>query len=302
MTYRAGSLALLKAGLRGSVIALGMLLTAVSPLPAKDLVPVKPKEISRTTEAKKSAAELPQGSRLRKEPSGSREHSRLGRGRELDIGVRLRSDAYKEALAATKRSKASPDGIWDADYLNGESEPARKLKTTIERYEKGEIGASVRDFDVNNKTAETIDKEAISKGFTRTEEPLATFRDDGTSVYYRKDNTVAVSSTEVGLARQIFYANRDGGLIRVKPDGDYNPNVKRSQPQVSRSVRFDAEQGTGWPNEAFKLGPEGQPLPKSPSFKGPEISAKLKSKIPEKYTESAEDAIADETHVDLRQK
>jgi hypothetical protein len=292
----------LMAAIRSSALALSVLLMAVSPSPAKDFPPSKLREGVRPGEIRKPSVETRQGSRPRQGAPGSRENTRGVRAGEQRTNVRLPKEAYNEALAATRQPRRSSEGIWDASYLNGGSDGARKLKTTIERYENREIGGSARDFDVANKTAETIDKEALSKGFSKTEEALPSIQKDGSKVYYRKDKSIAPNSSDPGLARQIFYANRDGGLIRVKPDGDYAPEAKRPQPHVSRSIRFDANGGIDWPNEAFKLGPQGQPLPKSPSLDGPEISEKLKSKIPEKLKKDAGDAVADETHVDLRLK
>jgi hypothetical protein len=135
-----------------------------------------------------------------------------------------------------ERHHNNPKSLWDQDVLKKNPQ----LQKTLDDFVAGKQGQSVRNLNLEGKTADQMRQELLDKGFEHHPERLAS-----------------------GVPHDI-YTHRDGGMVRIKPEGD-PASPHRSQPHVSKSVLYDPDKGTGYENEAFKVANEGQAVPKSPS-------------------------------------
>jgi len=111
-----------------------------------------------------------------------------------------------------------------------------ETKQVIEEFEKankpGDRGYSVKNLELQGKTFSEID------------------RPDG---------------TPCTPYRQVFYENRDGGVVRVKPDGMPDARFAHmKRPHACKYVKKDPAGGTSFANEAFKVN-GGSPIPKTPA-------------------------------------
>lgn len=132
------------------------------------------------------------------------------------------------------------------DYLEG-------VRITAPNGTRYPYGASVRGVDLRNMTADEIDLLMRARGFTRHDDVI---RDPVTK-------EPALDSAN-NTAPMIVYTHPDGGMVRVKPQGD-PANRFRPQPHVSMSVRNPPDASyQNFDLEAFKVSNDGIPLPKYP--------------------------------------
>ncbi|HYP28079.1 MAG TPA: RHS repeat-associated core domain-containing protein [Blastocatellia bacterium] len=139
-----------------------------------------------------------------------------------------------------------------------------KAKEALEKFYKGEQGASVRDVNIENKSFGQIDKELAGKGGWKTTPDGKTVSSDGKWVKTEQVQTIdPVTKKPVTPYRMVFYENADGGVVRLKPDGfpDAAPNMPHmKEPHGTKYVKKDPAGDTGFGNEAFKVdGTEAMP-------------------------------------------
>lgn len=284
-----------KSSLGSMIVALTFVPLFAITLSAKDLISLKPKShLDRAKDPNRERNRTPKPGEF---VSGSHLRADEKRGQEFrPIAEQKHPKGYNLAEPATKKASNDKESVWNQEYLNSDNAQAKRLKTQLERFERGQVGASVRDIDIVNKSADQIDTEAIANGFTKKTEPM---RVNGTQgAYYTKDRKITADPSDPEVARQVFYEHADGGMIRVKPDGDPG-NKARPEPQVSKSVRFTPS-GTEWQNEAFKVSAEGIALPKSPNVDAIEISPRLKNNFSTEEKKDIADVIGKETHENLK--
>jgi hypothetical protein len=170
-----------------------------------------------------------------------------------------------KARTAMSKSHTDPNGVWDQKVLN---DPKNKqMKDSLDSFATGDKGKSVKDLDLSKKSGEKLHEDLLDKGFKHKREPL-TKEVDGTREYVLsqpgKDGKMTTSDpTDPNIVSQDLYTHPDGGMVRVKPEGDPSSPF-RPQPHASKSVLHDPTKGTDLSNEAFKVTNNGEPVPKSP--------------------------------------
>lgn len=167
-----------------------------------------------------------------------------------------------KAIEAMKKSHNDPDSLWGQEFFNKTITKKRADGTTtvidgkeykklLDAWESGSPypdgkyagkvpGQSVKKLDVSGKTPEELHEMLTSQGFQHKRETLS--------------NGEPMD----------FYLHPDGGMVRVKPEGD-SANKFRSQPHVSKSVRLRLDEDTSFDNEAFKVTNDGVATPAAPS-------------------------------------
>lgn len=153
------------------------------------------------------------------------------------------------------------DGVWGKRYLENNPEVTRRL----DEFQNGTAGKSVKDLDLRGMTPEQIHEKLTKEGFTHTREPLKAGKDaQGNQLYKKRDGSKTTNPNDPDIVPHDIYVHPDGGMVRVKPEGDPGANI-RSEPHASKSVLLDPNKGTGFENEGFKVTNDGQAVPKSPT-------------------------------------
>ncbi len=156
---------------------------------------------------------------------------------------------------------SSPEGQADAGSGIGFAGDApADISQAADRFNRGEIGASVKDRQIEGKTAKQIEDEIAREGggFVDAGNGKRTTA-DGQWTY--SEGSMMENGQPVKL---VFLENKDGGVIRLKPDGVPGANFESMRgPHGAVYVKKDPNGDTGWANEAFKVG-GGQALPKTP--------------------------------------
>lgn len=166
---------------------------------------------------------------------------------------------------------AKTGDIWD---LNNVPDPAKRaaLQERLNEFNQGEPGSgqSVRNARLDGKTPEQIHQELTRSGFEHSREPITVGTDPATGkpIYRSVDpgpdgSYTTMNPNDPNLAAMDAYRHPDGGLVRVKPEGD--PSGRRAPPHVSKSVLMDPDGNTSWSNEGFKVSEDGNAVPKAPS-------------------------------------
>lgn len=186
----------------------------------------------------------------------------------------------------------------------GNAQELLEIAQAVAKFRKRppEIAASLLQFQLGGKSPSEIHTELMSLGFAHHRAPLngrpqpqIVDREDGRPRYatrnggetfdprdpdiimertfVRENGTLALSPDEANLVMQDLYVHPDGGMVRVKAQGDPS-SLMRPEPHASRSVlleasspdgRFDVLHDSGWRNEGFKVDDEGNPAPKAPN-------------------------------------
>jgi hypothetical protein len=141
--------------------------------------------------------------------------------------------------------------------------------------------ASLRSLTIAGLTAGQLDRLLLSKGFER--------HDD----WIRDPSTHELKLDAAGRPmRMLVYTHADGGMVRVKPDGEPTSRF-RPQPHAVKSARWppDADY-RDFTKKAFKVDGRGRALPKWPAdLYNPYADTALKSTF--------EDGWGDTVHVNL---
>jgi hypothetical protein len=164
------------------------------------------------------------------------------------IGGRVAQAAAARAAQLRLFSPNTPPSTMKAvsDFLRG-------VKVTAPDGTRYTYGASVRGVDLRNLTADEIDLLMRARGFTRYDDAI---RDPVTKMPILDSNN--------NTAPMLVYTHPDGGMVRVKPQGD-PANRFRSQPHASMSVRNPPDAPyQDFDMESFKVSNDGIPLPKYP--------------------------------------
>ena len=217
------------------------------------------------------------------------------------------TDVNKATGAVKAKSAINEGGVFNLEHEGVNAH----LPETLDAYDKAQIGNSVRDYSVANKTASQIDKELRTDPdwFHKSRPMTAGTNERGRTIYATKGGGTTLNPRSPRVLKQEFYQNVDGGQIKVKPDG--SPGGKG--PDVSKSVVFDApaltksgrlkKMDTSKDNEAFKVTEDGAAVPKDTrSSSGMERSApgnnlQGEEKKAENYGWRTE--IMDQGHTDL---
>ena len=189
-------------------------------------------------------------------------------------------------------------------FSESQTRDLQQISRAVAKFRKRppEIAASLLQFQLGGKSAEEIHGELMSLGFAHNRAPLngrpqpkIVDRENGRPVYatrgggetfdprdrdivmertyVRENGSLALSPDEPNLIMQDLYVHPDGGMVRVKAQGDPS-SLMRPEPHASRSVllepsspdgRFDVLYDSGWRNEGFKVDDEGNPAPKAPN-------------------------------------
>jgi hypothetical protein len=169
-----------------------------------------------------------------------------------------------KAKTAMSKSHTDPDGVWDQKVLNDPNH--KQLKDSLDEFAAGDKGKSVKDLDLSKKGGEQLHEELLDKGFKHKREPLTKDVDGQREFVLSRpgqDGKMTTSDpTDPNIVSQDIYTHADGGMVRVKPEGDPSSPF-RPQPHSSKSVLHDPNKGTDLSNEAFKVTNNGEPVPKS---------------------------------------
>jgi len=135
----------------------------------------------------------------------------------------------------------------------------QKLEARLRAFETGLAGSSVRHLDLRNKTALALDDQLRELGFSHSGRPLPA----PGGGYLRQDGTRTDDADDSEVARDDVYTHRDGGMVRMRPDG-VPGDLRWSSPHAIKAVLYDATRPATRDNEAFKVTNDGYPVPKTP--------------------------------------
>jgi len=146
-----------------------------------------------------------------------------------------------------QRSHRDSASVWDQNKLADNPD----LSSRLDEFGDGTVGNSVRCYDTSGRSAEQIHTDLLQRGFRHQREPLAAGNTpDGRPLYRRRDGSRTVDPTDPEIVPHDIYTHPDGGMVRVKPEGDPG-SPHRPGPHASKSVLHDPNGGTGFENEAF---------------------------------------------------
>lgn len=161
-------------------------------------------------------------------------------------------------------SALSPQSVWDQDFL--EKNPI--IKNKISLLEKGELCQSLKKLDNKKLTYKDLSLQLKNMGFQCVIRPLSVNPHNLSLGYLKTDNSTTLNPHEKGVARQeiCYELAHPQCVIRLKLDGF--PRHKKSEPHSSKVVLIDEQEDPGkYENEAFKIGFQGQAIPKGPNQK-----------------------------------
>jgi hypothetical protein len=168
------------------------------------------------------------------------------------------------AQAQLNASALSSKSVWDQEYLNQNA----LIKEKISEFEKGTLCKALGKLDTKNLTHREISNQMKNLGYKCEVRPLAVNPKDAKITYLKVDQSITDNPHEVGVARQevCYDQAQPECVIRIKRDGF--PRNRRSAPHSTKAIMIDGKEDPGsYDNEAFKIGVEGQAIPKGPSEK-----------------------------------
>lgn len=127
-----------------------------------------------------------------------------------------------------------------------------RTEQAIKAFAAGTLGGSVKQLDLRNRTAAEVRTELTRRGFVQE---MAHITD------VRTGKPVVNPTTGKAVPMEIW-THRDGGMVRIKPEGD--PTSRhRPAPHLSIAVLYPpGASGHDFNNEAFKVDFAGNALPK----------------------------------------
>jgi hypothetical protein len=163
-----------------------------------------------------------------------------------------------------KESALSYKSVWDQGYLlNNEI-----IRKKIRDFEEGRVCQSLKTLDTKNRGYTEIIDRLLQQGFTCIVRPIMDNKKTIPPQYLKIGDKLTNNPYEQGVAYQEIcqQMTQPECVIRIKRDGF--PLNRRSNPHSTKAVLIDTEGDPGsYENEAFKIGWEGQALPKGPSRK-----------------------------------
>lgn len=202
-------------------------------------------------------------------------------------------ELVKNQLAVSAFSSQS---VWNQRFLDKNW----VIRGKIDRLEKGSLCYSLKDLDTGNLTHLEIANQLNKLGYRCIVRPLAVNPKISPLNYLKVNNTTTDNPLEVGVAHQEICQDHTQPecVIRIKRDGF--PLNRRSNPHSTKAVLLDAHGDPGsYDNEAFKIGMDGQAIPKGPSQKFG--LRKCPYKRHKELCESWVDALMNEAHPALRE-
>lgn len=161
-------------------------------------------------------------------------------------------------------SALSPDSVWDQEFLK--QNPI--IRDKIAKLEEGQLCQSLQRLDTQKLSYKEISLELKRMGFQCFMRPLSIKSNDPLSGYLKIDTTITNNPHEKGVAQQEVCYERAHPecAIRLKRDGF--PLNRKSNPHSSKAVLLNGQADPGsHANEAFKIGFQGQAIPKGPNLK-----------------------------------
>lgn len=159
-----------------------------------------------------------------------------------------------------------------------------RTEQALKAFAHGTLGGSVKGLDLRNRTAAEVRQELTRRGF---------ISEMGVITDVRTGKPVVNPKTGKPVPMEIW-THRDGGMVRIKPDGD--PTSRhRPAPHLSVSVLYPpGASGHDFNNEAFKVDFAGNALPKWAS------DARNPFPVASPAGKRFLDDLAGRTHVNLR--
>lgn len=198
------------------------------------------------------------------------------------------------AQDAIKKGHTDPQGVWKSNI-------SPELKKRLDDFAdpKSPVGKSVKNVNLEGKSAVELHKELINKGFKHHWEPLAAGTDKwGHKLYKMRDGSKTADPKHPNVIPHDIYTHPDGGMVRVKPEGD--PGDKfRPEPHASKSVVLDTSKGSAFDNEGFKVTNEGDAVPKNTSADNGMKKAPSSGKTNADINRGFQDATMSKAHTSL---
>lgn len=183
---------------------------------------------------------------------------------------RLAIDVFK----AANRSYTDPEGLWNQQYLQENSEVSQALK----EFSNGKRGQSLKNLHPEKKTVQDLHLELVKSGFTWKMVPLLVDQ-GGDKKYWKLDGAQTTNEKDPDVVMMHIYIHADGGMVRIKASGipDKTAKYPKRLPHVVMAVlkKIDpslchgtlCNYDTSYDNEAFKVTREGVAGPKAPTLK-----------------------------------
>jgi len=167
-------------------------------------------------------------------------------------------DLVKQQLV---ESALSPMSVWNQQYLDRNS----FIKDKVDKFEKGTLCNSLKKLDTKTLTHAQIKTQLKDLGYVCLVRPMSVNPRAPILKYLKIDKTTTENPEEPGVVQQeiCYERTQPDCVIRMKRDGF--PLNRRSSPHSSKAVLLDEHGDPGsFDNEAFKVGVEGQAIPKGP--------------------------------------
>lgn len=193
-------------------------------------------------------------------------------------------------------SALSPQSFWSQEFLDGNE----VLKAKIVQFEQGSLCKSLKGLNTRKLTHKQILIQLKEFGYKCIVRPLAVNPAVLSLSYLKVDKTTTQNPQEPGVAHQEICQDptQPACVIRIKKDGF--PLNRRSNPHSTKAVLMDPQGDAGdYYNEAFKIGADGQALPKGP--KGEFGLRKCPYHKDKELCEQWVDLIMEEAHPALRE-
>lgn len=174
---------------------------------------------------------------------------------------------------ATFKDPQDPESVWDLGFLQKNPH----ILEAIRDFKKGRRAQTLKQVDLEGKTAQDLHTELLNLGFFWTKVPLrASFKKQ---TYWLITGKTTKDPNHKDVVYTHFYTHVDGSLVRVKVAGvpDLRGKHPRRSPHATKAVLLNTDPNlcqkgnclydTTYQNEAFKVTNENQPVPKAPSTK-----------------------------------
>ncbi|NCP61651.1 MAG: hypothetical protein GW748_06345 [Alphaproteobacteria bacterium] len=208
---------------------------------------------------------------------------------------------------ATFKAPKDPESVWDPIYLQKNPH----IFEAIQEFETGRRAQTLKQVNLEGKTAQEIHTELLKLGFFQTKLPLrASFKKQ---TYWLTNGKTTKDPDHKNLVYTHFYTHADGSLVRIKAAGipDFRGKHPRRSPHAIKAVllntdpnlcqRKNCNYDTSYQNEAFKVTNENRPVPKAPSAKcGLKLPPNTGSSLDEQKADVIKNAVMNFAHTNLK--
>lgn len=165
-----------------------------------------------------------------------------------------------------QRLHTDPLSVWAFDAAKANH---TQIQQRLTQFAAGPVGASVKNLDLRTFIGNPagLHTQLLANGFRHQRVPLAAgvSASAGGALLYRTRNGGTTSDpADPNIVPHDIYTHDDGGIVRVKPEGDPGSEV-RKQPHAVKAVLFTPHQNNLVTDEAFKVTNSGQAVPSMPS-------------------------------------